>query len=149
MTGKSDGMARIMRGVMHRLGVQKAHAQHQHGPDAARHHRSHHHIPPRHGGGAGGWKNGSGGTHLHRTFPFDLVACAPYYTLRGGIGKGFGIWLAKVLASPCWPSIFGAWPGRQAVAHFGDYSWMFIADAVLALMAAVLSLPVREVREVA
>lgn len=35
------------------------------------------------------------------------------------------------------------------MAHFGDYSWMFIADAVLALMAAVLSLPVREVREVA
>ena len=43
-------------------------------------------------------------------------------------------------------AFFGAWLGGYAVTRFGDYSWMFIADAVLALLAAVVSLPVREAR---
>ena len=46
-------------------------------------------------------------------------------------------------------AFFGAWLGGYAVTRFGDYSWMFIADAVLALLAAVVSLPVREARLVA
>ena len=40
----------------------------------------------------------------------------------------------------------GAWLGGHAVARYGDYSWMFIADALLALMAALVSLPVREAK---
>ncbi len=46
-------------------------------------------------------------------------------------------------------AFFGAWLGGYAVTRFGDYSWMFIADALLALLAAVVSLPVREARLVA
>lgn len=46
-------------------------------------------------------------------------------------------------------AFFGAWLGGYAVTRFGDYSWMFIADAVLALLAAIVSLPVREARLVA
>ena len=45
-------------------------------------------------------------------------------------------------------AFFGAWLGGHAVARFGDYSWMFLADALLALLAAVVSLPVREARVV-
>ena len=43
-------------------------------------------------------------------------------------------------------AFFGAWLGGYAVTRFGDYSWMFIADAVLALLAAIVCLPVREAR---
>ena len=46
-------------------------------------------------------------------------------------------------------AFFGAWLGGYAVTRFGDYSWMFIADALLALLAAAVSLPVREARLVA
>lgn len=46
-------------------------------------------------------------------------------------------------------AFFGAWLGGYAVTRFGDYSWMFIADALLALLAAIVSLPVREARLVA
>ena len=43
-------------------------------------------------------------------------------------------------------AFFGAWLGGYAVTRFGDYAWMFIADALLALLAAAASLPVREAR---
>lgn len=43
----------------------------------------------------------------------------------------------------------GAWLGGYTVTRFGDYSWMFIADALLALLAALGSVPVREARLVA
>ena len=43
-------------------------------------------------------------------------------------------------------AFFGAWLGGLAVARFGDYGWMFFADALLALMAALVSLPVREAK---
>ena len=36
-----------------------------------------------------------------------------------------------------------------AVTCCGDYSWMFIADVVLALLAVIVSLPVRKARWVA
>jgi len=45
-------------------------------------------------------------------------------------------------------AFFGAWLGGYAVARYGDYNWMFVADALLALMAAVVSLPVREAKRV-
>ncbi|WP_295682313.1 MFS transporter [uncultured Nevskia sp.] len=41
---------------------------------------------------------------------------------------------------------FGAWLGGLTISRFGDYSWMWIADMVLALIAALSCLPVREAR---
>lgn len=38
----------------------------------------------------------------------------------------------------------GAWLGGVAVVHSGNYLWMWWADAILALGAALLSLPIRE-----
>ncbi len=38
----------------------------------------------------------------------------------------------------------GAWLGGLALTRFGDYSWMWYADIVLALGAAVVNLPIRE-----
>jgi predicted MFS family arabinose efflux permease len=39
---------------------------------------------------------------------------------------------------------FGAWLGGLALARFGDYSWMWYADIMLALGAAIVNLPIRE-----
>lgn len=41
---------------------------------------------------------------------------------------------------------FGAWLGGIAISRFGDYAWMWIADLVLALIAAAFCLPVREAK---
>lgn len=41
---------------------------------------------------------------------------------------------------------FGAWLGGLAMATFGDYTWMWYADIVLALLAAAANLPIREAR---
>ena len=38
----------------------------------------------------------------------------------------------------------GAWLGGIAITRFGDFTWMWYADLVLAAMAAVLNLPIRE-----
>ncbi len=38
----------------------------------------------------------------------------------------------------------GAWLGGLAIAHFGDYNWMWYADIVLAAGAALVNLPIRE-----
>jgi predicted MFS family arabinose efflux permease len=43
---------------------------------------------------------------------------------------------------------FGAWLGGIAVTKHGDYTWMWIADAVLAMVAALVSLPIREAKPV-
>ncbi|MBN8284706.1 MFS transporter [Zoogloea sp.] len=40
----------------------------------------------------------------------------------------------------------GAWLGGLAVVEFGNYNWMWYADMALAAMAAVINLPIREVR---
>jgi MFS family permease len=39
---------------------------------------------------------------------------------------------------------FGAWLGGLAFVAFGDFSWMWYADIVLALAAALVNLPIRE-----
>jgi predicted MFS family arabinose efflux permease len=39
---------------------------------------------------------------------------------------------------------FGAWLGGLALSRFGDYAWMWYADIVLALGAAIVNLPIRE-----
>ena len=41
---------------------------------------------------------------------------------------------------------FGAWLGGLAITRFGDYSWMWFADIVLALLAAAANLPIREAK---
>ena len=41
---------------------------------------------------------------------------------------------------------FGAWLGGLALAHTGDYQWMWYADAALAAAAALVNLPIREAR---
>lgn len=43
----------------------------------------------------------------------------------------------------------GAWLGGVAVVNNGDYLWMWWADAVLALGAALVNLPIREARPAA
>ncbi|QNP39973.1 MFS transporter [Lysobacter solisilvae (ex Woo and Kim 2020)] len=40
----------------------------------------------------------------------------------------------------------GAWVGGLVVERFGGYTWMWYADLVLALLAAVANLPIREAR---
>ena len=69
----------------------------------------------------------------------------------GLVGKLFGTQYLSTLFGIAMLShqvgaFFGAWLGGYAVARFGDYNWMFVADALLALMAAVVSLPVREAK---
>jgi predicted MFS family arabinose efflux permease len=43
----------------------------------------------------------------------------------------------------------GAWLGGIALAHNGNYEWIWYADITLALLAAVANLPIREARLVA
>ncbi len=38
----------------------------------------------------------------------------------------------------------GAWLGGLSITRFGDYSWMWVADVVLATFAALVNLPIRE-----
>jgi predicted MFS family arabinose efflux permease len=40
----------------------------------------------------------------------------------------------------------GAWLGGLAVTTYGNYDWMWYADIVLAVGAALLNLPIREER---
>ena len=39
---------------------------------------------------------------------------------------------------------FGAWLGGIAITAQGNYDWMWYADIVLALLAALCNLPIRE-----
>jgi MFS family permease len=41
-------------------------------------------------------------------------------------------------------AFYGAWLGGIVVAHNGDYTWMWYADASLAIFAALVNLPIRE-----
>jgi MFS family permease len=45
-------------------------------------------------------------------------------------------------------AFFGAWLGGVTRAAFGDYNWMWYADMTLALLAAVINLPIRETKPV-
>jgi MFS family permease len=67
----------------------------------------------------------------------------------GLVGKLFGVrYLATLfgltLLSHQIGGFFGAWLGGLAVARFGDYTWMWYADAGLALLAALINVPIRE-----
>jgi hypothetical protein len=39
---------------------------------------------------------------------------------------------------------FGAWLGGVAIVHTGSYAWMWYADIVLASVAALANLPIKE-----
>jgi MFS family permease len=67
----------------------------------------------------------------------------------GIVGKLFGTrYLATLIGLAMLThqlgAFYGAWLGGVAVARFGDYSWMFYADAALAVFAALVNLPIRE-----
>jgi MFS family permease len=71
----------------------------------------------------------------------------------GLVGKLFGVqYLATLfgltLLSHQIGGFYGAWLGGLAIANFGDYGWMWYADALLATMAALSNLPIREARVV-
>ena len=67
----------------------------------------------------------------------------------GLVGKLFGVrYLATLfgltLLSHQIGGFFGAWLGGIALVRFGDYGWMWYADMSLALAAALINLPIRE-----
>ncbi|HXY22738.1 MAG TPA: MFS transporter [Burkholderiaceae bacterium] len=69
----------------------------------------------------------------------------------GLVGKLFGTrYLATLfgltLLSHQIGGFFGAFLGGQTMSRFGNYSWMWYADILLALSAALINLPIREQR---
>lgn len=67
------------------------------------------------------------------------------------VGKLFGTrYLATLfgmtLLSHQVGAFFGAWLGGVALDQLGNYDWMWYADIVLAVLAALLNLPIREAR---
>jgi MFS family permease len=67
------------------------------------------------------------------------------------VGKLFGMrYLATLfgltLLSHQTGGFFGAWLGGIAITHYGNYLWMWYADALLAATAALCNLPIREAR---
>ena len=69
----------------------------------------------------------------------------------GIVGKLFGVrylgtLFGLTLLSHQIGGFLGAWLGGLAVTRFGNYDWMWGADIALALMAAVINLPIREAR---
>ncbi len=80
---------------------------------------------------------------------FTWLATVP--PVAGLVGKLFGTrYLATLfgltLLSHQLGGFFGAWLGGVTMSRFGDYQWMWIADMVLALLAALVNLPIREAR---
>jgi MFS family permease len=75
----------------------------------------------------------------------------------GLVGKLFGLrYIATLIGLTMVAhqigAFYGAWLGGIVVEHFGDYAWMWYADAALAGFAALVNLPIREapvVREAA
>lgn len=82
-------------------------------------------------------------------FGLGLTWLATVPPTAGLVGKLFGLrYLATLfgltLLSHQTGAFFGAWLGGLALVAFGDYDWMWYADIVLALLAALISLPIRE-----
>jgi predicted MFS family arabinose efflux permease len=80
---------------------------------------------------------------------FTWLATVP--PTAGLIGKLFGArYLATLfgmtLLSHQIGGFFGAWLGGLAIAGTGSYQWMWITDATLAALAALVNLPIREAR---
>ena len=67
------------------------------------------------------------------------------------VGKLFGVrylgtLFGLTLLSHQIGGFLGAWLGGLAITRFGDYSWMWYADMLLAALAALVNLPIREAR---
>jgi MFS family permease len=87
---------------------------------------------------------------------FYVFACALGFTwlatvppTAGLVGKLFGTrYLSTLfgltLLSHQVGGFFGAWLGGLAFVEFGNYEWMWYADILLALAAALVNLPIRE-----
>jgi MFS family permease len=80
---------------------------------------------------------------------FSWLGTAP--PTAGVVGKLFGTrYLATLygltMLSHQIGGFFGAWLGGLAFVHYGNYLWMWYADALLAAVAALLNLPIREPR---
>lgn len=80
---------------------------------------------------------------------FSWLATVP--PTAGLVGKLFGTrYLATLfgltLLSHQTGAFFGAWLGGLTMARFGDYGWMWYADLLLAALAALACLPIREAR---
>lgn len=80
---------------------------------------------------------------------FTWLATVP--PTAGLVGKLFGVrYLATLfgltLLTHQIGGFFGAWLGGIALVRFGDFGWMWYADMVLALGAALVNLPIREAR---
>jgi len=78
---------------------------------------------------------------------FTWLATVP--PTAGLVGKLFGMrYLSTLfgltLLSHQVGGFFGAWLGGLAFVRFGDYAWMWYADIALALLAALVNLPIRE-----
>jgi len=80
---------------------------------------------------------------------FTWLATVP--PTAGLVGKLFGMrYLATLfgltLLSHQIGGFFGAWLGGLSFVRFGDYTWMWYADILLALAAALVNLPIREAK---
>jgi MFS family permease len=69
----------------------------------------------------------------------------------GLVGKLFGMrhlatLFGMTLVSHQVGAFFGAWLGGVAIGRFGDFGWMWRADIGLALLAGLISLPIREAK---
>lgn len=67
----------------------------------------------------------------------------------GLVGKLFGMrhlatLFGMTLFSHQIGAFFGAWLGGVAIGRFGDFGWMWQVDIALALLAGLISLPIRE-----
>lgn len=80
---------------------------------------------------------------------FSWLGTAP--PTAGVVGKLFGMrYLATLygmtMLSHQIGGFFGAWIGGLSFTYYGDYLWMWYADALFAMIAALLNLPIREPR---
>ena len=80
---------------------------------------------------------------------FSWLGTAP--PTAGVVGKLFGMrYLATLygmtMLSHQIGGFFGAWLGGLTFSYYGNYLWMWYADAVFAMLAALLNLPIREPR---
>jgi predicted MFS family arabinose efflux permease len=80
---------------------------------------------------------------------FTWLATVP--PTAGLIGKLFGVrYLATLFGLATFThqigAFFGAWLGGIALTRFGDFTWMWYADAALAAAAAFINLPIREAK---
>lgn len=80
---------------------------------------------------------------------FSWLGTAP--PTAGVVAKLFGMrYLATLygmtMLSHQIGGFFGAWLGGVAFGYWGNYLWMWYADALFAMIAALLNLPIREAR---